>query len=132
MAIQTHPPAGLGGAGVPLSNNRPGAWVKLLDPVLADSVWIQYHMSHIDSGQPAVVFGAVNFELGVGPVGFEQRWGATIAHLGVGGELEFDDSWRIGYLPFNFLQGQIVSGRIAFIDNSFPTLVQLQLQLFSP
>lgn len=126
--IQSHIPVRIGNSGVP---NLPGLWHLLIPSVDRTSVWCVYQGSGVDVLPSAPVHQSVNLELGVGPVGFEVRRWKSIFRQSGGSELEFDDSWWVGYVPYNFRAGEAISARIATVPSPIGVNINLQLQLYS-
>jgi len=126
--IQSHIPVRIGNSGVP---NLPGAWHLLIPVVERTSVWCVYEGSGVDILPSFPSHQSVNLELGIGDPGLEQRRWKSIAHQSGGSELEFDDSWWVGYLPYNFRAGDRISARIATWPSPVAVNINLQLQLYS-
>jgi len=118
----------LGSSGTP---NLPGSWAIVIPTVDVTSKWCQWQMSPVDRLPFAAVQDSVNFELGIGDPGLEIRRWQSMFKVGGGSELEFDDSWWVGYLPFNFRKDETVSVRLAAIGATFGMNVDFQLQLYS-
>lgn len=116
------------GTGVP--TNQVGAWSIVIPTVDVTSRWCNYYMSMRDVLPSGMVGGTINVELGIGDPGLEQRRWNSIANIGGGSELEFDDSYWSIYLPFTFRKGETVSVRTARLG-SVGHNVDFQLNLHS-
>ena len=125
--IQSHTPV-IVGTGTPF--NQVGAWHELIDVVLATSVWTMFQGSRTTSFPSGTVMQSLNFELGVGPLDEERRVWKSMFLATTGSELEYDDSWWVRYVPFNFPKGSRITCRTATIG-SVPQLNAFQLQLYS-
>ena len=129
MAIQSHAPIIIAHSG---TNNLPGAWGVLIPEVTTKSVWVVAQMSPTTAAPSGTVMATMNLELGAGPVGEEvRRWKSLAYIMGGGGELEFDDSFAVKYVPFNFRKGEQVSARIAAISFVATIKAAIQIQLYS-
>ena len=126
--IQSHIPVRIGNSGVP---NKVGAWHLLIPVVDATSVWCVYEGSGVDNLPSGTVHQPINLELGVGDPGLEQRRWKSILHIMSGGELEMDDSWFVGYVPYVWRKGDRISARIASYPSPIGLNINLQLQLYS-
>lgn len=118
------------GTGFPPKNNV-GAWAVLIPVVTKTSVWCMVHYMFVDVLPSGLVLGNLQFELGIGATGSEVRAWKSLATFSSGSELEFDDSGKTTYCPFNFQRDVQISARFAGINQSFGHNIEIQLQLFS-
>lgn len=116
------------GTGVP--RNEPGAWAEVMAVVEFDSKWVQIAYMLVDVLPSGLVLGSINLEVGIGPLGLEERKWKSQATFQSGSELEFDDSGHVKYIPFNFKKDQRVSVRTAHFG-SVGHNIEFQLQIFS-
>lgn len=112
------------GTGFPPKNNV-GDWTLLIASADFDTKWAMVHYFFVDN------MGALNLEIGVGLLDQEVRKWKSIGTFAGGNALEFDDSGWTKYIPFNFKQGDRISGRLAGINQSFGHSIEIQLQIFS-
>jgi len=125
--IQSHTPV-IVGTGTPF--NVVGAWAELIAEVTATSVWSLFQASRTTSFPSGTVMQSLNFELGIGPLNEERRVWKSMFLSTTGSELEYDDSWWVRYVPFNFPKGARITCRTATIG-SVVQLDAVQLQLYS-
>ena len=126
--IQSRIPVRIGNSGIP---NKPGMWNLLIPSVDVTSVWCLFELSHVDNLPSGQANQNVNLELGIGDPGLEIRKWKSIFMFSSGGELEFDDSYIVVYVPFNFRKDDRISGRIATTPSPIGVNINLQLQLYS-